>query len=125
MIAAIGLAFSKFGSWVANNKAVQWVLGVLVFIIGLILWGERREGQGRKQEKLKQKERDLDLRERADDGAKQIIEEEKTDADEAIEAGNLAVRAEPAEPDRMSDEEYWLTFGRSRPPGSSGERGEG
>lgn len=46
MIAAIGLALSKFGSWVANNRAVQRVLGVLLFIVALVLWGERREGQG-------------------------------------------------------------------------------
>lgn len=122
MIAAIGMALSKFGSWVANNKAVQWVLGVLLFIVALILWGERREGQGRKQEKLKQKERDIALKERADAGAKRIIEEEETDADQAIEAGRSAMRAEPVEPDRMSDEEYRLTFGRDRPPGEAGSR---
>lgn len=125
MIAAIGTAFSKFGSWVINTKAGRWFIAAVIFIFCWIAYGERRENQGKKKQELKQKERDLDLRERADDGAKQIIEEEKTDADEAIEAGDLAVRDEPAEPDRMSDEEYWLTFGRSRPPGSSGERGEG
>ena len=50
MIAAIGLALSKFGSWVANNRAVQWILGVLLFIacvgfialfVAAMIWGGR------------------------------------------------------------------------------------
>ncbi len=125
MIAAIGLGLSKFGSWVANNKAVQWVLGVLLFIVALILWGERREGQGRKQEKVKAKERDVALKERADVSAKEIIEEERNDADQAIDAGERAVRSEPSALERMSDEEWWLTFGRDRAPGDAGYGGKG
>jgi hypothetical protein len=125
MIAAIGLAFSKFGSWVANNPAVQWALGVLAVIVGLILWGERREGQGRKQEKIKTKERDLVLRERATEAAQEIIGQEETNADEAIDAGELAVRSEPNALERMSDEEWRLTFGRDRAPGDPGYRRKG
>lgn len=125
MIAAIGIAFSKFGSWVANNKAVQWVLGVLLLLFGLLMWGERREGQGRKQEKIKAKERDLVLKERADESAREIIQEEKTDADQAIDAGELAVRSEPNALERMSDEEWELTFGHGRAPGDPGYRGQG
>lgn len=117
MMAGIGIALSKFGNWVANNPAVQWVLGALAFIVALLLWGERREGQGRKQEKVKARERDVALKERADESAREIIDEEKTDADDAIEAGNSAMRDVPPEPERMSDEEYRLTFGRDRPAG--------
>lgn len=122
---AIWAGFKSFGSWVANNPAVQWALGALLFIVGLILWGERREGQGRKQEKIKAKERDIVLRERATEVAEEIIEEEKTDADEAIDAGELAVRSEPTAFERMSDEEWELTFGRPRAFGEPGYRGKG
>lgn len=120
MIAAIGMALSKFGSWVANTTAGRWFIAAVIFIFCWIVYGERREGQGRKQEKLKAKERDIALKERADEGAKRIIEEEETDADEAIEAGRSAMRVEPPEPVRMSDEEYRLTFGRDRPPEPTG-----
>lgn len=116
MIAFIGTALSKFGSWVANNWAVQWVLGVLALIIGLLLWGERREGQGRKQEKLKQKERDLVLREEAEQHVEEIIEEERENADQALEAGRAAMRDEPLPSDSMSDEEFFYTYGYRRPP---------
>jgi hypothetical protein len=122
MIAAVGIWLSKFGSWVANNRAVQWVLGALGVIVMLLLWGERREKQGRTQEKLKQKERDLDLREEATETANQIIEQEKTDADAAQEAGALAGSAEPNELERMSDAEWELTFGRERAAGDPGFR---
>jgi hypothetical protein len=125
MIAAIGMALSKFGSWVANNRAVQWVLGILLFLFGLIMWGERREGQGRKQEKVKAKERDIALKERANESAEEIIEKEETDADQAIDAGERAVRSEPSVLASMSDEEWRLTFGRDRAPGDPGYRGEG
>jgi len=125
MIAAIGLAFSRFGSWVANNPAVQWALGALTVIVGLILWGERREGQGRKREKIQTKERDLALKERATKSAREITEKEETNADEAIDAGNLAVRSEPSALERMSNEEWRLTFGRDRAPGDPGHRDKG
>lgn len=125
MIAAIGLAFSKFGSWVANNPAVQWALGALTVIVGLILWGERREEQGRKREKIQTKERNLALKERATKSAREITEKEKTNADEAIDAGDLAVRSEPSALERMSNEEWRLTFGRDRAPGDPGHRDKG
>lgn len=122
MIGAIGLAFSKFGSWVANNPAVQWVLGALGVLFALFLWGERREGQGRKQERVKQKERDLDLRERAGESAREIIAEEKRDADAALDAGRRASVAEPSPVERMSDAEFRLTFGYDRKAGDPGYR---
>jgi len=125
MIAAIGLAFSKFGSWVANNPAVQWALGALTVIVGLILWGERREEQGRKREKIQTKERNLALKERATKSAREITEKEETNADEAIDAGDLAVRSEPSALERMSNEEWRLTFGRDRAPGDPGHRDKG
>lgn len=125
MITAIALAFSKFGSWVAANPAVQWILGALAALVGLILWGERRERQGRNREKFKAKERDLVLREKADVSAKQIIEEERTDADEAIDAGERAVRSDPGALERMSDDEWEFTFGRKRAPGDPGYKGQG
>ena len=125
MIGAIGLGLSKFGSWVANNKAVQWVLGVLAFIVALILWGERREGQGRKQERVRQREVDLERKEEADASAIEIIETEKTNADEAIDAGERAVRAVPVDLASMSDEEWRLTFGRDREAGDPGFRSKG
>ena len=123
MIAAIGMALSKFGNWVANNKAVQWILGILAFIIALILWGERREGQGRKQERVRQREVDVERKEEADVSAREIIQQERTDADEAIDAGERAVRSEPSALASMSDEEWRLTFGRDRAPGDAGYRG--
>lgn len=125
MIAAIGLALSKFGNWVANNKAVQWSLGILLFLFGLVLWGERREGQGRKDQKLKHRERDLDLQEEASAVAEKIIEEEDIYADRAQEAGIRAGRAEPNGLERMSDGEWELTFGRPREAGDPGYRGKG
>lgn len=125
MIAAIGMALSKFGNWVANNKVVQWILGALAFIVALILWGERREGQGRKQERVRQREVDLELKQEADASANEIIETEKTDADAAIDAGELAVRSEPSALERMSDEEWVLTFGYKRKAGDPGFRGKG
>lgn len=125
MIAAIGIALSKFGNWVANNKAVQWVLGVLGVIFMLILWGERREGQGRKQERVRQREVDVERKAEADQSAKEIIETERTDADEAIEAGERAARAEPNPVALMSDAEFRLTYGRDREAGDPGYRGEG
>lgn len=125
MIAAIGLALSKFGSWVANNKAVQWILGILAFIVALLLWGERREGQGRKQERVRQREVDAERKEEADISAREIIEEERNDADQAIDAGERAVRSEPFDLASMSDEEWRLVFGRDRAPGDPGYNGKG
>jgi hypothetical protein len=122
---ALWAGLKSFGSWVANNPAVQWAIGALVFIIGLLLWGERRERQGRRQERVRQREVDVERKEEADVSAKQIIEEEKTDADAAIDAGERAVRSEPGDLERMSDEEWELTFGRGRSPGDAGYRGEG
>ena len=122
MIAAISLALSKFGTWVANNPAVQWALGALGVIIALILWGERREGQGRKQEKVKQRERDVRLQEEATETHEEIIEQETEDADAAQEAGARAGRAEPNELERMSDAEWELTIGRPREAGDPGYR---
>lgn len=125
MIAAIGLALSNFGNWIAKNPVVQWVLGILAFLIALVLWGERREGQGRKQERVRQKEVDLERKEEADASANEIIETEKTDADEAIDAGERAMRVEPGPLERMSDEEWRLTLGRDREAGDPGFRGKG
>jgi hypothetical protein len=122
MIAAIGLALSKFGAWVANNPAVQWALGALGVIIALILWGERREGQGRSQEKVKQRERDVRLQEEATETHQEIIEQETEDADAAQEAGVLAGRAEPTDLERMSDAEWELSFGYPRKAGDPGYR---
>lgn len=125
MIGAIGIALSNFGNWIAKNPVVQWVLGILAFLIALVLWGERREGQGRKQERFRQKEVDLDRKAEADASAIEIIEAEKTDADEAIDAGERAVRAVPFDIAGMSDEEWRLTFGRDREAGDPGFRGKG
>lgn len=125
MIALIGTALSKFGSWVANNRAVQSGLGIGAFILGLILWGERREGQGRKQERVRQREVDVERKAEADQSAKEIIETERTDADEAIEAGERAARAEPNPVALMSDTEFRLTYGRDREAGDPGYRGKG
>lgn len=122
MISAFGIALSKFGSWVANNTAVQWVLGALGVIVALILWGERREGQGRKQEKVKQRERDVRLQEEATETHQEIIEQETEDADAAQEAGARAGRAEPNDLERMSDAEWELSFGRPREAGDPGYR---
>jgi hypothetical protein len=122
---AIWTGLKSFGLWVANNPAVQWVLGILAFLVGLILWGERREKQGRKQERVRQREVDVERKEEADISAKEIIEEERDDADEAIDAGERAVRAEPFDLGSMSDEEWRLTFGRDREAGDPGYRGEG
>ena len=113
---AIWTSLKSFGNWVAANPAVQWILGVLAFLAGLILWGERREKQGRRQERVRQREVDVERKEEADVSAKQIIEKERTDADEAIDAGDRAVRSEPGDLERMSDEEWELTFGRGRSP---------
>ena len=117
MIAAIGLALSKFGSWVANNKAVQWVLGVLLFIVALILWGERREGQGRKQEKIKARERDVALKEEAAEYIEIVKEEGDEDAEQAIESRDAAG---PLDPERMPDAQRDRIFGRNRTPEGSG-----
>jgi hypothetical protein len=122
---AVWTGLKSFGSWVANNPAVQWVLGILAFLVALVLWGERREKQGRKQERVRQREVDVERKEEADISAREIIEEERTDADEAIDAGERAVRAEPFDLGSMSDEEWRLTFGRDRAPGDPGYRGEG
>lgn len=121
---AIWTGLKSFGSWVAANPAVQWILGVFAFLVALVLWGERREKQGRKQERVRQREVDVERKEEADVSAKEIIEEERTDADEAIDAGERAVRSEPGALERMSDEEWRLTFGRDRAPGDPGYRGE-
>jgi type VI protein secretion system component VasK len=122
---AIWAGLKSFGNWIANNPAVQWIIGAIVFILALLLWGERREGQGRRQERVRQKEVDLERKEEADASAEEIIEEEKTDADQAIDAGERAVRSEPGALERMSDEEWELTFGRKREAGDAGYRGEG
>jgi hypothetical protein len=116
---AIWAGLKSFGSWVAANPAVQWTLGVFAFLVALILWGERREKQGRRQERVRQREVDVERKEEADVSAKQIIEKERTDADEAIDAGDRAVRSEPGDLERMSDEEWELTFGRGRSPGDT------
>lgn len=121
---AIWTGLKSFGSWVAVNPAVQWVLGVFAFLVALVLWGERREKQGRKQERVRQREVDVERKEEADVSAKEIIEEERTDADEAIDAGERAVRSEPGALERMSDEEWILTFGYKRKAGDAGYRGE-
>jgi Flp pilus assembly protein TadB len=117
---AVWAGLKSFGSWVANNPAVQWVLGILAFLVALILWGERREKQGRKRERVRQREVDVERKEEADISAKEIIEEERDDADEAIDAGERAVRAEPFDLASMSDEEWRLTFGRDREAGDPG-----
>lgn len=122
---AIWTSLKSFGNWVAANPAVQWILGVFAFLAGLILWGERREKQGRKQERVRQREVDVERKEEADVSAKEIIEEERTDADQAIDAGERAVRSEPGALERMSNEEWELTFGRGRSPGDAGYCGEG
>jgi hypothetical protein len=122
---AVWTGLKSFGSWVANNPAVQWVLGILAFLVALVLWGERREKQGRKQERVRQREVDVERKEEADISAREIIAEERDDADEAIDAGERAVRAEPFDLGSMSDEEWRLTFGRDREAGDPGYRGEG
>jgi Flp pilus assembly protein TadB len=122
---AVWTGLKSFGSWVANNPAVQWVLGILAFLVALVLWGERREKQGRRQERVRQREVDVERKEEADISAREIIEEERTDADEAIDSGERAVRAEPFDLGSMSDEEWRLTFGRDREAGDPGYRGEG
>lgn len=124
MIAAIGLALSKFGNWVANNPVVQWILGILAFLIALILWGERREGQGRKQERVRQREVDVERKAEADQSAKEIIEQETIDADEAMDAGERAMRDVPNPLASMSDTEFRLTIGRDREAGDPGYRGK-
>ena len=122
---AIWAGLKSFGNWVAKNPVVQWIIGAIVFILALLLWGERREGQGRRQERVRQKEVDLERKEEADASAEEIIEEEKTDADQAIDAGERAVRSEPFDLASMSDEEWELTFGHKRAPGDAGYRGKG
>jgi len=122
---AVWTALKSFGSWVANNPMVQWVLGVLAFLMALILWGERREKQGRRQERVRQREVDAERKEEADISARKIIAEERDDADEAIDAGGRAVRSEPFDLASMSDEEWRLTFGRDRAPGDPGYRRKG
>jgi hypothetical protein len=122
---AVWTGLKSFGSWVASNPAVQWVLGILAFLVGLILWGERREKQGRKQERVRQREVDVERKEEADISARAIIAEERDDADEAIDAGERAVRAEPFDLGSMSDEEWRLTFGRHREAGDPGYRRKG
>lgn len=122
---AIWTGLKSFGSWVAANPAVQWILGIFAFLVALVLWGERREKQGRKQERVRQREVDVERKEEADVSAKEIIEEERTDADQAIDAGERAVRSEPGALERMSDEEWILTFGYKRKAGDAGYRGEG
>ena len=122
---AVWTGLKSFGSWVANNPVVQWVLGIFAFLVALVLWGERRERQGRKQERVRQREVDVERKEEADISAREIIEEEQDDADEAIDAGERAVRAEPFDLAGMSDEEWRLTFGRDREAGDPGYRGEG
>jgi Flp pilus assembly protein TadB len=121
---AVWTGLKSFGSWVANNPVVQWVLGILAFLVALVLWGERRERQGRKQERVRQREVDVERKEEADISAREIIEEEQDDADEAIDAGERAVRAEPFDLAGMSDEEWRLTFGRDREAGDPGYRSE-
>jgi hypothetical protein len=122
---AIWAGLKSFGAWVANNPMVQWILGVLAFLVALILWGERREKQGRKQERVRQREVDVERKEEADASATEIIETEKTDADKAIDAGERAVRAEPFDLGSMSDAEWRLTFGRDREAGDAGFKDEG
>jgi hypothetical protein len=124
MIAAIGMAMSKLGNWIANNPVVQWILGILAFLIALILWGERREGQGRKQERVRQREVDVERKAEADQSAKEIIEQETSDADQAIDAGERAMRDVPNPIASMSDGEFRLTFGRDREAGDPGFRGK-
>jgi hypothetical protein len=124
MIAAIGMVFSKLGNWIANNPVVQWILGILAFLIALILWGERREGQGRKQERVRQREVDVERKAEADQSAKEIIEQETSDADQAIDAGERAMRDVPNPIASMSDTEFRLTFGRDREAGDPGFRGK-
>lgn len=122
MIGAVAAFFEGVFRWIANNSAVQWALGALAFIVALILWGERREGQGRKQEQVKQRERDVRLQEKATETHQEIIEQETEDADAAQEAGHRAGRAEPNGLERMSDAEWELTFGRPREAGDPGYR---
>jgi hypothetical protein len=124
MIAAIGMALSKLGNWIANNPVVQWILGILAFLIALILWGERREGQGRKQERVRQREVDVERKAEADQSAKEIIEQETTDADQALDAGERAMRDTPSPLASMSDTEWKFAFGRDRAPGDPGYRGK-
>ncbi len=121
---AVWTGLKSFGNWVAKNPVVQWVLGVLAFLVALILWGERREGQGRKQERVRQREVDVERKAEADQSAKEIIEQETTDADQAMDAGERAMRDEPNPLASMSDTEWRLTFGRDREAGDPGYRGK-
>ena len=111
------MALSKFGNWVANNKAVQWILGILAFIIALILWGERREGQGRRQEKVKVKEETLRQKERAIEYIETVEKEAADAAEQAIERRDTA---SPLDPERMPDDQRARIFGRNRAPKEGG-----
>jgi hypothetical protein len=122
---AIWAGLKSFWTMVLNSRVAQIILGAIVFILGLLFWGERREGQGRKQERVRQREVDVERKEEADISAREIIAEERDDADEAIDAGERAVRSEPGALERMSDEEWRLTFGRDRAPGDPGYRRKG
>jgi hypothetical protein len=74
---------------------------------------------------VRQREVDVERKAEADQSAKEIIEQETSDADQAIDAGERAMRDMPNPIASMSDGEFRLTFGRDREAGDPGFRGKG
>lgn len=111
------MMWASIGSsiWSGLKQIPKWVWWALLALAGL--WALRADARrdGRKQEEAEQEVRDLVLREQAEKQVNEIIEEERTNADETLEAGRSAMRAEPHPSDSMSDDEFFYTYGYRRP----------
>lgn len=118
MIGAVAAFFEGLFRWIANNRAVQWILGAIVFVFALILWGERREKQGVDKQKLKQERRENEIRQKAEAHVREVVKEERKMADDAQSTGGSGRVPDSRS---MSDEEFYLYFGYHRTPREVGD----
>jgi hypothetical protein len=103
--------------WNWMKQIPRWVWYVILALAGL--WALRADARqdGKKSEKAKQKERDLQIRRDAEDYIETVKEEGDEAAEQAIERRDTA---SPLDPERMPDAQRDRIFGRNRAPEGSG-----
>ena len=100
-------------SWFERNKWAQWVLLIVTGLFVVKLWGDAKKAEGRKLERAINKAREAETRAAMIERKTEIVTEERTLADDALEARDSA---EPvASFDELPDANKKLAAGQYRP----------
>ena len=88
MIAVVLSVAGKVGAWVIGTKAGRIVLLVLAIAIGLWIYGEKREADGREQARAEVRQNDTRAVERADE-AERTIRRDPDDTSRSLSDGTF------------------------------------